>query len=208
MNAAAKTPIFLGEAVDDLLSCSVCVDGGHEAFDDAEVIVDDLGKGSEAVGGARCVGNDLYVGSVAVKIDAADEHRGIVLGRTGQNDDLCACIDVSLSLLGGEESAGALEDILNAHLAPGQLGGVAVADYGNTLAVYGDGAVVRLDGAVEAAVDGVVLYGVGQLSGGLVGSVDCDDLNIVRDDGCSENETTDTAKTIDCYFDHVQFLHN
>ena len=28
------------------------MDGGHEAFDDGEVVMDDLGKGSQAVGGA------------------------------------------------------------------------------------------------------------------------------------------------------------
>ena len=207
VNTTTEAPILLGEAVNDFLSCGVCVDGGHKTLDDAKVVVDDLGEGSQAVGGAGCVGNDLYVGSVAVKIDTADEHRGIVLGRAGQHDDLCACINVSLSLLGGEESAGALENILNTHLAPRQLCGVAVADDGNTLAVYDDGAVVRLDGAVEAAVHGVVLYGVGQLSGGLVGSVDRNDLDIVRDDSCSENETTDAAETIDCYFDHNLFLH-
>ena len=67
---------------------------------------------------------------------------------------------MSLCFLGGEESAGAFEDILNAHLAPRQLGRIAVANDGNTLAVNDDGAVVRLDGAVKAAVHGVVLYGV------------------------------------------------
>ena len=207
VNATTQAPILLGEAVNNFLSRGVGVYGGHETLNDAEVVINDFGEGSEAVGGARCVGNHLYVGSVAVKIDTANEHRGIVLGRTGQHDDLCACIDVSLGFLGGEESTGALEDILNAHLAPRQLCGVAVADDGNTLAVYGDGAVVGLDGAVKAAVHGVVLYGVGQLSGGLIGSVDRNDLDIVRDDSCSENETTDAAETIDCYFDHNLFLH-
>jgi hypothetical protein len=36
------------------------VDGGHEALDDFEVVVDDLGDGSQAVGGAAGVGHDVH----------------------------------------------------------------------------------------------------------------------------------------------------
>ena len=202
MNAAAETPVFLGEAVNDFLSCGVCMDGGHEAFDDAEVVVNDLSKRCKAVGGAGCIGNDLDVGSVLIEVYAADEHRGIVLGRAGQDDDLCACVKVSLCLLGGEECAGALENVLNAHLAPGQLCRVAVADDGDALAIYGYGIIVILNGSLEAAMHGVVLNGVRQLSRGLVGSIDGNDLDIVSDDAGSECQTADAAKTIDSNFDH------
>ena len=207
VNAAAETPVLLGEAVDDLLSCGVGVNGGHETLDDAEVVVYDLGERSQAVGGAGCVGNDLDVGSVLIKVYAADEHRGIVLGRAGQNDDLCAGVKVSLRLLGGQECAGALEDVLNAHLAPGKLRRVAVADNGDALAVNGDGIIVILNGSLEAAVHGVVLDGVSKLCGSFIGSVYRNDLDIVGNDAGSECQTADAAKTIDCNFDHFMFLH-
>ena len=58
MHAAGQAPVLLGEAVNDLLGGSVGVDGGHEALDDAEVVVDDLGQRRKAVGGAGSVGHD------------------------------------------------------------------------------------------------------------------------------------------------------
>ena len=33
------------------------MDGGHQSLDDAEIVVDDLGQGGEAVGGARSIRN-------------------------------------------------------------------------------------------------------------------------------------------------------
>ena len=90
----------------------------------------------------------------------------------------------------------------NAHLAPGQLCRVAVADDGDALAIYGYGIIVILNGSLEAAMHGVVLNGVRQLSRGLVGSIDGNDLDIVSDDAGSECQTADAAKTIDSNFDH------
>ena len=38
--------------IDSLLCGSVGMDGGHETLLDAKLVIDDLGQGSEAVGGA------------------------------------------------------------------------------------------------------------------------------------------------------------
>ena len=42
-------------SIDSLLGGSVGMDGGHETLNNAELVVDDLGQGSKAVGGARGV---------------------------------------------------------------------------------------------------------------------------------------------------------
>ena len=47
------------------------VDGGHQAFHNAELIVDNLGHGSQAVGGAGGVGHEGHVAGVLVLVDAA-----------------------------------------------------------------------------------------------------------------------------------------
>ena len=104
----------------------------------------------------------------------------------------------------GEELAGALQNVLYAQFAPGQEGRITgIQDFGS-LAVDGEGLclVVKSDGAVELAVDGVVLDGVGQLTCGLAGSVDGDDLDVIRLDGGSESQGADTAEAIDANFDH------
>ena len=189
------------------------MNGGHQAFDDAEVVVENLCHGSQAVGGAGSVGNELHVRGVLLEVDAADEHRGVILCRAGHNDDLCAGVDMGLCGFLGEEAAGALQNVLYAKLAPGNESGITVLVIGkdfDLLAVNDENAlfVASLDGTVETAVDGVVLHGIGQLACGMTGSVDCNDLDVVRLDSCSESQRADAAETIDANFDHISILHN
>ena len=200
--------LLLGEAVHDGLGGGGGVHGGHEALDNAEVVVDDLGDGGQAVGGAGGVGDELHVGGVLVEVDAADEHRGIVLRGAGHHDDLGAGVDVSLGLGLIQIHAGALQNVLDAQLAPGDQGRVAVALVGedlDDLAVDGDGAVLIVadDFAVEAPVHGIVLHAVGDVGGGIAGGVDGDDLDVVRLDSSAESQGADAAEAIDADFDHV-----
>ena len=171
--------------------------GGHETLDNAELVVDDLGERSQAVGGAGGVGDNGHAGIVLVQVDAADEHRSVVLAGAGEDNDLGAGIQVSLGGFLGEELAGALEDVINAQVAPAELAGIAVVEELDGLAVHDEVAVDNFDSAVEAAVDGVVLGGIGQLLGLLVRGVDGDYLDVVADDAGAEDQTADTAKAID-----------
>ena len=72
--------------------------GGHETFNDLEVVVDDLGERSQAVGSAGGVGYDLVAGVVAVKVDTAHVH-GSVSRRSRDDDFLCATLQVSLPII-------------------------------------------------------------------------------------------------------------
>lgn len=56
-DGSATTPVLAGGTVDGLLGGGRGVHGGHERLDDAELVVDDLGEGGEAVGRARGVGD-------------------------------------------------------------------------------------------------------------------------------------------------------
>ena len=206
--ACAAQILLLGEAVNNGLGGGRGMDGGHEAFDNAEVVIDDLGDRGQAVGGAGSVGNELHVGGVLVQVDAADEHGGVVLCGAGHDDDLGAGIDMSLGLLLGQVNAGALEHVLNTQLTPGDEGSVAVGLIGEDLdglAVDGDGAVLVVadDFAVEAAVDGIVLHAVSDVGSGMTGSADGNNLDIVRLDSGAERQGADAAETIDANFDHV-----
>ena len=62
------------------------MDGGHETFNNGELVVDDLGERCKTVGCARSVGDDRVLGVVLVEVDTADEHGGISGG--GGDDDL------------------------------------------------------------------------------------------------------------------------
>lgn len=86
------------------------MDGGHQTLNQAEVVVDDLGEGSKAVGCARGVGEDCDVGLVGLLVDAHDEH-GSISGGSGDDDLLGSTLQVSLGLLGGGEDTGGLDDV-------------------------------------------------------------------------------------------------
>ena len=205
--AGATEILLLGEAINDSLGSCGSMNGGHEAFDNAEVVVDNLCHRSKAVGGAGSIGNELHIRSVLLKVYTADEHRGVILCRAGHDNDLCAGVNVSLSLFLGEVNTGALENVLNTQLAPGNEGSVAVGlvrENLNGLAVYGNSAVliVAADFAVETSVYGVILYAVCDVGSGMARSVDGDDFDIVGLDSSSESQGTDAAETIDANFDH------
>ena len=45
VDGTSATPVLVGRTIDGLLGGSGGVDGGHQALDDAEVVVDDLSEG-------------------------------------------------------------------------------------------------------------------------------------------------------------------
>lgn len=61
VDRASTTPILVGRTIDSLLGGGRGVHRGHETLNDSVLVVDDLGKRSEAVGCARSVG-DLWQG--------------------------------------------------------------------------------------------------------------------------------------------------
>lgn len=159
-SSTATAPVLAGGTVDGLLGGGVGVDGGHETLNDTELVVDDLGERSKAVGGARGVGQDLDVGLVALLVDTHDEHGGV--GRGSRDDDLLgATLQVGRGLLGGGEDTGGLDDVVGAGLSPGDVGGVSLGVEGDLLAVDDQVLAGDLDGTLELAVDGVVLEHVG-----------------------------------------------
>jgi hypothetical protein len=57
VHATATTPVLGGRSINGLLGGGGGMDGGHQALLNAECIIDDLGEGSQAVGGARSIGD-------------------------------------------------------------------------------------------------------------------------------------------------------
>ena len=165
-STTATAPVLGGGTVNGLLGGGVGVDGGHETLNDAVVVVDDLGEGSQAVGGARGVGDDIGGAVVVLLVDAHHVHGGI--GRRGRDDDLLGTASqVSLGLLGGGEDTGGLDNVLGTSLAPLDVGRVTLGVEANLLAV--DDEVLAVDGnvALEETVGGVILEHVGLKNVGL-----------------------------------------
>lgn len=150
------TPQFARWAIDGLLGGRGGVDSGHQTLNDLKVIVDNLSQGSQAVGGARGVRHNLHVGAVGIQIDTAHEHGGI--GRWSRDDDLLGTtLQVSGGLLGGGEHTGRLNHVLSASAGPVDVGGVALAENGDLLAIDDQETALSGNGALETAVSGVEL---------------------------------------------------
>ena len=199
-DATAAAPVLLGGAVDGLLGGGGGVDGGHQAALDAEGVVEHLGNGRQAVGGAGGVGDDVLAG-VGLVVHAVDEHRGGILGGGGHDDLLGAGLDVLAGGLVGEEEAGGLDDDVGADFIPLEVGGVLLGGQADLVAIDDEGGAFDLDVVVEAAVDGVVLQHVGEVIG-IEQVVDADDFDVLEVLDCgAEDHTADAAKPIDANFD-------
>ena len=116
-STTAAAPVLTGGSVNGLLGGGGGVDGGHQGLGDAEVVVDDLGEGGQAVGGAGGVRDNVVLGLVGIQVDSADEHGGI--GRGGRDDDLLGtALQVEGGLLDGGEDTGRLDDVLGLSSTP------------------------------------------------------------------------------------------
>lgn len=85
---------LVGRSIDGLLGGGSGMNGGHQTFNDIKVVIDDLDQGCQAVGSAASVADNLHVGSVAIFVDAHDEHWGIG-GRCRNDDFLGATLKIS-----------------------------------------------------------------------------------------------------------------
>ena len=198
--SAAAAPVLQGHAVHRLLGGGGGVHGGHQTVGNAEVVVQHLGDGSQAVGGAAGVGDKLHIRGIGVLVDAHDEHGGVVLGGGGHHHMLGTGGDVAGSLLLGQEQTGGFDDVLGAHLGPGQVGGVTLGKHGDGSAVDDDGVLGAADLAGELAVHGVIFQHIGQIVSGTQ-IVDAHDLDLGVVHAAAHDHTADTAETIDTDFD-------
>ena len=186
--------------VGQVLVVGVGMDGGHQAAFDAQFAVQHLGHRGQAVGGARGVGNNLVRLAQNVVVDPV-YHGGV--GACGRGrDDHFAC--AGRNMRGGfgavGEQTGAFEHHIDLFRGPGQVGRIANGADRNAVAVDGQTFLVMLDIGFERAVNRVVLEQV-RIDSAVSQVVDGDDLQILAialGIECSEDVTTNAAKTIDC----------
>ena len=145
--------------VKDALITSVRVAGGHSALDDAEILIENLGERRKAIRGARRVRNNVGRRVILVSVDADDVRRDVVsLRRSGDDNLLCAGLNVLASARSVEENTSSLNDYVNAHLLPGEVERVTVRNHLDGLSIHGDGRVIdNLDVSIKSAEDRVVL---------------------------------------------------
>ena len=189
------------------------MNSGHDAGNDRESLVQGVGHRSQAVGGAGSSRDNLVFLGQGLLVDRVDDGLQVVAGRSGDNDLLSASSDVSHALLFAGVEAGALQNNVNANLAPrailSVLNGVDLdflaIDDDRILGSF-DGVLVLTDLAQERTLSGVVLEQVSQhLGAGQV--IDGNNFVALSLKHLTESQTADTAKTIDSNFNsHSKIL--
>ena len=118
----------------------------------------------------------------------------------GQNHFLRACSDVFTRSFVGQEDTGCFSNNINTYVAPFQVSRIFLSGNANGFAVYDQMTIFNVNGTVETAVSGVILQHVSHVFC-IQQIVDCHDLDVRTLLSSTENDATDTAKTVDTYFD-------
>src|SRR5438309_3036732 len=118
------------DGVEQPLAQRLRVDRREETLFDAELVVQDLRDGSEAVRRARRVRDDVVLLRVELLLVHA-EHDRLVLVLGGRRDDhvLRAGVDVRLRFRRVREEAGRLHDDVDVEVLPGQLRWIALLQH-------------------------------------------------------------------------------
>ena len=175
----AGAPQVLVLRVDEVLVARVGVDRGHQRALDAELIVQHLDHGHDAVGGAGAGRDHVVAGRVVLLVvDAEDDHPILALAGCGDDHLLHAVAEVPRGAVAVAEGAGRLDDDLDAERAPVDGRGVGVLEDAHRVAIDGEGVLAVGDLGREAAVVGVVAQQVGVHLDGRA-AVDGDDLEVI-----------------------------
>ena len=167
---------------------------GHQAIDDAEVVVEHLGDRCQAIGGAAGIGNHVLA-RVAAVVHAHHEHWCGVLGGSAHHHTLGAGIDVGAGGVVGEEKACAFEHVVGANLAPLEVVWISLGADTDHLAIHHQLSVFDGHLTLEAAMGGVVTEHVGQVVD-LDKVVNTNDLHVRQGHGTAEGKAADAAETV------------
>ena len=201
--SAAQVALAL-RAVQDHLVAGVSMNGGHDAGDDGIGLVQGVGHGGQAVGGAGGVGDHVHLRGVPLVVHSHDKGgRDVVLGRGGDDDLFRPVPEVGGGLFRGAVGARGLDDVLGAAVVPGDVGGVVLTVNPDLLAVDNQVTVVPLHRALKGLEHGVVLHLIDHVVQVRVPQVDAAHLiggaaALHHDPQC---HAADPAKSVDSHFD-------
>jgi len=203
-SSSTGSPVLttLGGTIDNQLSSSGSVNGGHETFEDAVLVVDNLSEGSKTVGGAGSVRDDVKVALVFLFVDTHNEHGGIILGRS-RHDNLGDTIaEMGLALFLGEVDTGAFKNSLDTSVTPINVLDVLLVEDLNSLTVDDKVLAIVAKVTLEFTVDGVVLKLIDEVVETHERVVDSSDFDLGLLKSSSEGESSDSSETVNTNLDH------
>ncbi len=172
------------------------MDRGHEAAVDADRVVQHLGDGRQAIGGAACVRDDQILGRQRVIVDAEDD--GLVGAFAGGRDQhaLGAGRQMRLAFLLRGEDAGAFHDDVD--FGPGQIGRIADRGDLDRAATHIDRIAADRHRGRKAAMHAVIAQKVGiGLDRAQIIDGDHLDIGAARFDDGAQHVAPDATETVD-----------
>ena len=189
-------------SVQNTLVIGIGMNGGHQTTLNTEFFVQNLSHRSQTVGSTGSVGNDMMLSSIIGFLVYAHYNSSIlILAGSGQHHFLGTGGDMSASLQGIVENTGGFHHDINAQLAPGQIGRLSLAAYQHFFAVDQHIIVLCLDSLIPGTVYRVIFQQM-SIDRSVTHIVDSHDLNLRLAPRSPENQTADTAETIDSNFNH------
>jgi hypothetical protein len=135
----------------------------HETLLDTEVFVNDLGKRSKAVSGARSIGNDGMVGRFILLVVDTNNKHGSISRRSRDDDLLGTTLKMGGGLIDGGEDTSRFTDVVGTDLTPRNFFSIHLGETFDILAVDTETISGVLNGTVEATVNGIVVQHVGSV---------------------------------------------
>ncbi len=172
------TQIFV-HYVSEHLIVGVRMDGGHQAIQQTDVVIERLDQRRQAIGRAGGIRNHGVRGFQHALVHP--EHHGCInVFATGRGDDhfFRATLEVRRCFFLGREKAGAFEDHIDTQLTPRDIRRIALREHANFVAIDDHVVTIDNDGSREFAMGGVV---AGQMRVGfrVAQIVDGNDLNVI-----------------------------
>ena len=197
----AITPQLPSGAIHGLLGGSDGVDCGHESLHNAEGVMDALGQGGQAVGGAGGIADNLE-GVILLVVHAHHKHGG--MGRRRRDDDpLGATLQVSPSLLHGSEDPSGLHHVLSTSITPLDVGRISLLEDGDGLSIDDELPILCLDCAVELAMGGIILEHVDHVVKVKEGIIDGNNVHFARIKSSPGDQVPDVAESVHSGLHHL-----
>ncbi|VFV29443.1 Hypothetical predicted protein, partial [Lynx pardinus] len=131
------------------------MDYGHGSLHDAKVVVDDLGKRDQAVGGTGSIADNVE--GVVILLMVHTYHKPGCISRRDRDYDLLGpTLQVSPRLLHGGQDPTGLLNIVSTSTNPFDIDEISVLKDGDGLSIEDKFSIFRLDCAIEFALVGII----------------------------------------------------
>ena len=174
----------------------------HQTLFDTEVFVYDFYQGCQTVCCTGCVGNDIHILCICFVVNTHYECRhNFIFGRCCQDNFLCTANFVQTSFFHCSECTCGFNDIFCTAFCPVDQGSVAFAEYTDFLTIYDDAVFADFNVACETTENGVIFQLIYHIVQFCISQVNTTKFKLIFTlHQNSENNSTNTTKTIDANF--------